>query len=484
MKTRIVLLFWLGFALAGMAQQQGDNAGNPDDHLWTLKECVDYAIANNLQVKRGELGVESGEINLRQARFNMLPSANASGSYGYNWGRGLDPVTNQFVASQRNNVSSLGASGSLLLFNNFRLQNQIKQNAADLSASKYDLAKAKNDVALNVITLFLNVVFNKEQVENANLQLESSKQQLERTRKQVEAGSLAKAEELNLEAQVASNELNLVNQNNALALSMLQLKQALQIPASQEFDVVIPQIDPEDLIIDQTRDEVFAIAHEIMPEVKSSRLKIESTHYGIKAARANLYPRLVMNGSLNTNYSKNSEAQFVSDGGYTLSESPIGYAGSTPVYSIRPTGNVMNTYKFRDQVSDNFYKSVGLTLQIPIFNNYSARAALQRAIIANEQEKINAKAVDNTLRQNIESAFNDALAAAKSYEASLKQVQARDEAYRMTKQRYEIGAANYVDYQIAENNLFQAKSDLARAKYNFIFRKKLLDFYQGKPIEY
>lgn len=487
MKKPPLLLFLFFIILVNQALAQTE-VSDLQGKKWTLRECVDYALAHNLQVKRSELNLESSEIDKTQSKMNMLPNANGSVSYGYNWGRGLDPVTNQFVSSQRNNFSSLGLNGSVTVFSWFRIQNSIRQYTNAYDASEQDLLKAKNDVTLNVITLFINIIFNKELVENARLQMVSSREQLEMTRKQVQAGSLPKVEELNLEAQVATNELNLINQENSLTFSLLQLKQAMQIPASVEFDVVIPEIEPEDLVLDQTRDEIFDIAKGTMPEIKSSQFMIESSYYAVKAARSNLYPRLSLNGSINTNYSKNSETRFVSDGGFGLSNDPIGFANdginpATPVYAIRPTGTYQDIYGFNDQVNDNLYKSVNLSLIIPIFNNHSARANLRRSMIANEQAKIGARETENVLRQSIETAYNDAVAASKTYSSSLRQVHAREEAFRMTKQRYDVGASNYVEWQVAENNLFQARTDLSRAKYNFIFRKKLLDFYQGKSIE-
>lgn len=447
-----LLLILVCLAISSYSQNASDTI---PEKTWTLRECVDYALAYNLQVRRGELNLEGSEIDLVQSKMALLPNANANLSYGYNWGRGLDPVTNQFVASQRNNVSSLGVSSSVTVFNLFRLQNTIKQSSRAYGASEQDLLRIRNDVTINVISLFLEVIFNKELVENARLQLASSQEQLVRTRKQVAAGSLAKIEELNLEAQVATNELNLINQENALVLSVLRLKQAMQIPASVNFDVDIPAIDPEDLILDQSRDEIFEIAKGTMPEIKGSQLNIQSSYYAVKVARANMYPRLSLNGSMNTNYS-----------------------GS----AINPLNPMQEEYRFNDQFNDNLYKSVSLSLILPIFNNHTGRSNVRRAMIVNEQSRITARETENTLRQNIETAYNDAVSSAKTYASSLKQVEAREEAFRITKQRYDIGASNYVEYQVAENNLFQARSDLARAKYNFIFRKRLLDFYQGKPI--
>ena len=482
MKQRVLLTASLILvAIAGFSQ--ASSSGSTTKKLWTLKECVDYALANNLQIKRSEYNVQTAGVNANQAKFALLPTANAQGNTGYNWGRGLDPVSNQFVSSQRNGFTSVGGQSSVTLFNGLRLQSNWKQTSREREASEMDLEKAKNDASLSVVTLFLNVLFNKEQVQNAQFQLSSSQQQLDRTKKQVAAGSLPRSNELNLEAQVATNEVNVITQENNLNLALLQLQQALQLPASDDFDVEAPEISPENLVVDQTRDEIFQIARGAMPEVKSADLRVESSYYAVRAARGNLLPRLSLNGSINSNYSSASETRFIPDGGYTISNSTGLYVDpTTPVYALQPTGTFQDIYGMQDQLKDNIYKSVSLSLTIPLFNNYVSRASLQRSIISNDVAKIGAKEIDNTLRQNVETAFNNALAASKTYNSTTKQVQAREEAFRMTKQRYDIGAANYVEYQVAENDLFQAKSDLARAKYDFIFRKKLLDFYQGKPL--
>ena len=189
----------------------------PTADKWSLKECVDYALANSLTIQRSNYNVETSEVDLRQAKFSRLPTLNASIGYGYSWGRGLDPTTNNFV-SQEIKSSSIQSNASLPIYNGMRIHNTIKQNQRTVAASEFDLAKAKNDLILNVANYFITVVFNKENVDNAKFQLASSQQQLERTKKQVAAGALAKSEELNLDAQVATNEVTLVQQENALAL--------------------------------------------------------------------------------------------------------------------------------------------------------------------------------------------------------------------------------------------------------------------------
>lgn len=485
----LLFSFVLLFAWSSKAQNKDSTSENG---AWSLKQCIDYALANSLAVQRSTYNVETAEVNLKQAKASLLPNLNGSASYGYNWGRSVNPVTNQFTTQEINYLSP-SLSSSVTIFNGFRIQNSIKQNTKDYQASQLDLQKSKNDLILNIASLFVNVIFNKEQVQNAKSQLSSSQQQYERTKKQVAAGALPKSNELNLDAQVATNELNVITRENALALALLQLKQALQLPASVPLDVITPDLDVEDLVLEQSRQEIFDIAKTTLPEVKSAQLKILSADYAVKAARGNLYPRLSLNGSVNSNYSSASDRErFIADGGDPIITYPqigvVGGPGGDAVYSNTPvvetSGYTVSGYGRMDQLKDNFARSLSLSLTLPIFNNLQTRATYQRTVINRQLAEISAKEIDNTLRQNVETSYNDAIAAAKTYNSSLRQVSAREEAFRMTKQRFDIGAVPYVEYQVAENDLFQAKSDLARAKYDFILKKKVLDFYQGKPIEY
>lgn len=474
----IALCLLLSFTTATAQQQQQI----PVDTAWTLKQCIDYAWTYSLFVKRSEFDVEDSKLTLTQAQLSRLPSINGQASYGYSWGRGLDPVTNQFTTQQIRS-SGVGASGSLPLIGGLNLHNTIRQSVQSFEASKLDLTKTKNDVALNVASLFIDVVFSKEQLANAKLQLASSEQQLDRTHKQVAAGSLARSEELNLDAQVATNELTVVQQENILVQAILKLKQALQIPAVQVFDVTVPDLDPEDLILNESRDQIYDIARQAMPEIKSANLRVESAYYGVKAAHGNFYPMLSLEGYIQTNYSSTSESKFVSDGGSVTY--PVGIVPSTGEQVITTgSSGTFQYYGLGGQFKDNIYRTLSLQLSIPIFNAYRTRTSYQRARITRGRALVTQQETDNTLRQNIETSFNDALAASKTYNASLRQVKARDEAFRITRQLFENGGANSVDYQVSENDLFRSKSDLARAKYNFIFKKKVLDFYQGKPLAY
>ncbi len=473
-----LLLFLVLFAGLGVSQGQ-------DVKKWTLKECVDIALENNLRIKRSVYNVESFRANLLQSKGAFLPSLNANGSYTNNYGRALNPTTNLFV--DRNSTAiSPSVTTSLTLFNGLRIQNTFRQNQRDVLAANHDLQKAKNDVVLNVVTLYTNVIFNQELFENAKYQLNSSQQQLDRIKKQVEAGSLSISNQLNQEAQVATNELNAINQENIMLLSVLQLKQAMQVPASESMQVDIPDLQLEDLILDKNAEAIYQIALESMPEIRSAMLKVESADLALKANRGSYMPRLLLNASASSNSSSiSTRRSFTSDGTYTVGTTPIGVANGQNVYPYNyNTQLVEDKYPHADQLSDNVFKAVTLQLSIPILNGFATRSNVQRAIINRELADVTVKETQNTLRQSIETAYNDAQAASRSYSASLRSVKAQEEAYRMNKQRFDVGALSIIEYQVSENDLFRAKSDLTRAKYNFIFKKKILDFYQGNPIEY
>jgi outer membrane protein len=454
----------------------------------TLQECVKVALDNNLSVKRSVYNVETNQISFLGAKGNFLPTLNLNASASQNYGRNLNPVTYQYFQGVTRTVNP-SLNGQLALFNGLRYQYTYKQSKKNVEAADLDLEKAKNDVIITVVTNYTNVILNKELYENAKFQLNSSQQQLERIKKQVAAGALPKSNELTQEATVATNETNLITQENAYNYSLLQLKQSMQVPASNDFQVVVPDIAMEDLQIDQTPEEIYAISSKTLPQVKSALLKVDAAQYAVRAARAGYYPRLSFTYAAVSNYNSASDkARYAVDPSGAKVPQTIGYVNSDPTLPvITQVSNqvfVSDSYHVTDQLSDNLYKNIGLSLSIPIMNGLQTRTSVQQAVINRELAAITVKETENTLRQSIETAYNNALAAAKTYSAAVKQVSANEEAFRMTAQRHEIGAATYIEYQVASNDLFSAKSSLARAKYNFIMTKKILEFYQGKTIEY
>lgn len=455
----------------------------------TLQECVKVALDNNLTVKRSVYNVESNRVGLLSAKGNFLPTLTLFGSGSQSYGRNLNPVTYQYFQGITRTVNP-SASGGLLLYNGFRNQYTYRQNKKNVDAADLDLEKAKNDVIIIVVTNYTTAILNKELLENAKFQLNSSQQQLERIQKQVAAGALPKSNELTQEATVATNETNLITQENTYNLSLLQLKQSMQVPASTALEIVVPDITMEDLVINQTPEEIYDVSTKTLPQVRSAMMKVEAAQFAVKSARAGYQPRLSFTYSAASNYNSASDkARYSVDPNAPKIPTTIGYVNADPTLPVitqvsAPPVQISDSYRVNDQLSDNIYKSIGLSLSIPILNGFQTRSNVQQAIINQELANITVKETQNTLRQSIETAYNEAIAAAKTYTAALKQVSANEEAFRMTQQRHQIGAATYIEYQVASNDLFSAKSSLARAKYNFIFKKKILEFYQGKTIEY
>lgn len=488
-KRYLYLLFLLILAAPVVKAQEASAA-------WTLEKCVDYALENNLNMELGRLNIESNRITWQQNKANRYPNANASASYGSNWGRSINPTTNDFVARQ-NYASSMSLNSSVVLFNWGNINNRIKQANVNYEASKLDFEKTQNDVILNVVSFYVNVIFNQELVENARLQLNNTEQQLERIKKQVEVGSLPLTNLLDMESQKSTDELSLVNAQNNLELAILQLKQVMQMPASDDLSIVIPEVDVEENPeMDLNSEQVYQNALMNMPEIKSADLGVRSADLGMKIGRAALYPTIRLSGGLSSNYSDFVTERFVPDGSLNTVDADLdGIPDTQPIGLVQSTGDVVVTpvlvpggnyedFGFLTQIQENRSTFASIGINIPIFNGLNARSGLQRAILTQKQAEVTAQQVRNTLRQTIERAYNDVAAASKAYSQSLQQVEALEESFRVTEQRYNLQTVNFFDYQVANNNLFIARSNLLRAKYDYIFKQKILDFYLDKPLTF
>lgn len=477
--TKTTLMLLLSFSLV-----KGQDNGPGE--TWSLEECINYAWENNLNVRNSELNQLGTEINLKQSQWALAPNLNAGGSLGKSFGRTIDPVTNNFVS--RDFLSGgISANASVNLYQGGMMRNTIKRNKIDVEASQYDLEKAKNDIALNVATNYLNVLLNREQLANAEFQLEVTKQQLERTKVLVAAGSLPLTNQLDLESQVASNEVSVVNAENTLSISILNLKQSMQMPAIEDLEIEVPELAVENVAIEVTdSDEIYKIALTTQPEVKSAELGVESSDIGVKISKSGFLPSLSVAGSLTTNYSDQA-VQITGTQDVNVPAAPIGFVQGTnetvlsnPRTVTIPTRN--ENYVWNDQFEDNLGQSVRVNLNIPIFNRLATKSSVQRAEIQKQRAEITAQNTKNTLRQNVETAHTNAIASYKSYQASLKRVAALEETFRATQQQYNVGTAHFTDFQVASNNLFAARAALTQSKYSFIFRVKILDFYLGNPI--
>ncbi|MCK5068685.1 MAG: TolC family protein [Bacteroidales bacterium] len=449
---------------------------------WSLEVCIQYAMENNIQIKQSVLNTEYNENLLKQSKLGQIPSLSGSTNYTYSWGRALDETTYRFSDNQQINSINLGLNSFTNLFNGLRVRNTILQNELNLLASYEDVEKVRNDISLNIAAAYLTIMFNKELESVTESQLEITGQQVERTLKMVDAGKLARGNFLELQAQYASEELNLVNAENQLAISLLNLQQILDLPIDTAFDVAIPELaDPDEdpLVINAL--EVYRIAEQDMPEIKSAVLGLESAEKGLAIAKGGRSPQLYLSANFNTGYS-DIRQQVV--GLSPPMQVPIGVtAGGETVYTINEQEiPEYGAYAFFEQMRDNTSTGVGLGLSIPIFNGWQVNANIDNARIMHKNAQLELQSKKLTLYATIQQAYADALAALKKFNATQQALVSMEESFKYTEKKFEVGLVNTVDYNISKNQLTATQSDLLQAKYDFIFRTKILNFYKGEPI--
>lgn len=456
---------------------------------WSLQECADYALANNITIKRSEQLVRSNEALFFQSKAALLPSINGSASYNFNAGRTLDPTTQDFV-NQNVQSSNLGVTGSLLLFQGGQQLNSIKQSRTLVAASQLDVQQSKNDVALNVVIYYAQVLSMQELLEIAKLQVNTSDLQVQRTSKLVQAGSLPETNLLDLKAQLAADRTALITAQNNLNIARLNLMQAMNLPATDNFTVEKIEVPvPTSAEYEKGVQEVYEVAEKTQPFVQSADLKVQSSRIGVAVARGAYFPSLSLVAGFSTNY---SNARVLFEGGGTNPIPPnniIGYVlgnAGAPV-SNAPVDQIPRTeikYHYFDQVKDNLSQFVGIRLNIPILNGWQTRTAVSRSYINLRTDEIAAQTTRIQLRQTLEQAYNNMRAAAAQYSSSVEQVAALELAFKATENRFNVGLLNSVDYALAKVNLDRARATLVQAKYDYILRTKVLDFYQNKPLSF
>ncbi len=466
--TLSIMLF--AALISGRAQQ-----------AWSLEECIQYAMENNIQIKQSVLNTEYNENLLKQSKLGQIPNLNANGNYTFSWGRVLDQTTYRYQDNQQSNSISMGFSSSANLFQGLRVRNTIAQNNLNLMASYQDVEKIKNDISLNIAAAYLAIMFNRELLAVTENQLGITGQQVERTGKMVDAGKLAKGNLLELQAQYAGEELNLVNAENQLAISLLNLQQILDLPIDSAFDVVIPELaDPDEDPLLFNALEVYRIAETAMPEIKSAELNMESSEKGLKIAKGGRSPQLNAFANYNTGYFDLREKAISFNEGQRI---PLGEtAGGEQVYSYPQDIPVLGAYPFFEQIRDNASAGVGLGLSIPIFNGWMVNSNIANARLSLENAQLNLQSEKLTLYATINQAYADAIAALKSFNASNQALVSMAESFKYTEKKFEVGLVNTVDYNVSKIQLTRTQSDLLQAKYDFIFRIKILNFYKGEPI--
>ncbi|PKP05091.1 MAG: hypothetical protein CVU11_01460 [Bacteroidetes bacterium HGW-Bacteroidetes-6] len=472
MKKLIIAIFLLS-AFWGYGQKQ-----------WSLEECIVYARENNLSLKLQQLNVQLAELSVFRSKAALLPGISAGATHNYNYGRTVDMYTNQF-ATDRVQSNNFYLSGNVTVFNGFRLINSWKQSELEAEAARLDAVQATQDISLSIATAYLQVLYSLELVNNAQNQLNVTQLQLERTRKLQVAGAVSRGNLLSIEAQAASEESQLVNAENQLSIAYLTLAQMLDLDDVASFQIVVPEIMMPDTaaFLLQNPNDIYRFAESNQPGVQSAEIKIESAEKSLDIARAGRYPSLSLSGSWGSGYSGASRrVTGINMDGYDTT----GFTSeSINEYVLSPSWSYSyETIPFADQIKDNVNKSIGLTLSVPLFNRFNTSTAIKQAKINVEMAKIGFEQEKRNLQKTIQQAYNDAAGALKRYQAAKKQADALREAFKYMDERFNVGAANPVEYSDSKNKLITAESDMLQARYEFIFRSKILDYYLGKEITF
>ena len=465
----------------------GKTVGAQNAEKWDLRKCVEYAMQNNISVRQADVQARLTDLTHQQSKLSQYPSANLQNSSGYQFGRSIDPSTNQFT-----NAKILFANHSLNvnldLFNWFSKKNTIAANRFQAEADLLGVAKAKDDVALNVANAYLQILLNAEQIKISDVQIKQSSEQLGTIQKQVDAGSLPELNLAEIEAQLANDSSTLITADANYKLSILQLKALLNIDADKPFDVEMPPVEliPVEPLAELDPAAVFLLATANLPQQKINDLNLQAAIKNVAVAKGRMYPSLSLFGGLDTRYSnaqklyvKSFIRDFVSIGTVTVGGTP--YLVSTLDQQTIPTGFSKNTY-FR-QVSDNFSQSIGLGLNIPIFNGGTARTNWKKAKLNVESVELQKELDSKTLKQDIYQAHANAVAAMQKFNATSKSVETSQKAYDFAKKRFDVGLLKTIDLITNQNNLFRAKINKAAAQADYVFKMKLLEFYKGQGLK-
>lgn len=416
--------------------------------LWSLEKCVNYAIENNIQIKQQALNVNYNQNQLEQAKYDIYPSLN--GNINQNFSFGLSTGNDNINVSGNSMSLGMSLSSNMTLFNGFTKRNTIEQRNFDLQASLQDLEKAKDDISLSVASAYLDILFNKELVAAQQEQIRVTQQQLEYNQKQVDAGNMAKGKLLETEAQLANEELTLTNYENQLQISLLNLIQLLELKEVDGFDIVIPDFDANSLTAElASANQIYAKAVLKRPEIISRELKLQSAEKANEIAWAQQLPVLSLNASIGDSY--------------------------TNIFDV-------DNASFANQINDYFRTSVGLSLYIPIFNGFSAKLNHQNALLNYENVKHDLQLEKNNLLKEIQQVHANATAAMKKYYSSEKALNSAREAFRYVQEKFNLGIVTPLEYNDSKNKVTSAQSSYLQAKYEYIFRIKILDFYLGNKI--
>lgn len=460
--------------LALTAVKQVNAQGN-----WDLQQCIDFAQKHSLQLRQNALQTQISKNNLNQSKAAVLPSVNAGASHVYNFGQTIDRFTNEF-ANTRVLSQNFYVSANATLFNGLSQYNNIKANEYSYKASTENLLQQQNDLSLNVATAFINVIFTDELLKIAQNQYAITKEQFERTQKLVAAGSLAKSVEYDLKAQLANEDVNVTNADNNYQLAVLNLKQLMTADSVNNFSITKPAIDVSDANLQAISiQNIYETALKNQHVIQANQYSILSAEKRLAATQGLATPNISVNGSLGTGTSGLAKDII---GAKITGYNVIGLTTKGDSVLTPRTELLTRNTSFTDQFKNNANRSIGLSITIPIFNGLQNHTAIKNAKIQVLNAKLTQDIAEQNLYRTIAQAYANAKAALNRYNANKTNLEASEQSFNFAQQRFNVGAINTFEFNQAKTRLATAQGNLAQAKYDYVFRMKVLDFYQGKPL--
>jgi outer membrane protein len=461
-------------------------AGSPAliaQEVWSLERCVRHAIDNSLFVRNTELGEKFAVIDVSQSKHARFPSLNASSGAGLNFGRIINPATNNFE-TENSFFSNVGLSSGILLYQGGLITNSIRQADLNLNAAREDIQQAKNNIALQVALSYLNVLFADENLQNARERHRLSQAQLEQIDRMIAAGTRPESERYDIVAQMALDEQEIVRYQNDRVINLLGLKQLMRLDPEYPLEVEKPEVSIEGMeaFENYTLASVFDAALKSQPQIQAQEYRIRSAQVGESIARANLIPRLTLGGSIGTNYSDLDQRAL----GFQSVRIPtpgVYINGEEALFEVEddiPTG--LETTPLFDQFDNNLGYGFTVNLSIPLYNNYNSKAGIERAKLTTTQAQLNDEDIRQTLKTDIQNALAAARAARETLNASERAFEAADIAYRNADRRFALGTINNYDFISARNRLDAARVNSTIAKYDYLFRAKVIEYYLGRGL--
>lgn len=446
---------------------------------WTLQECITYAIDNNISIKQADLTLLTAEVDKKDAIGNFFPTLNANANNAWNTGL-TQNITTGVLQTQTTRNSSYGVSSGVTIYNGSANVYRLQRAKMSMIAAQYNVEQLEDNIMLNVSNAYLNVLFNKENLKQLEAQHLITGKQLKQTEDLVEAGSLPRGDVLEVKATYANEEQQIVAARNDIQISRITLAQILNLTDYENFDIADPALgDINAFILDEGADAIFRSALENRYEVKIAEQNTAIAEQDVKLAKAARMPSI--SGFFNYNTRESGQGRFNSFLDPNNPTRPIGIVESTGETVVAPnfTGSIGNPLPFFDQLSNNDGITYGIGIQLPIFNGFSVKNNIERSKLNVENNKLIEEQTKLDLKRNIFQSVNDATGAQATYAASQEALEARELAVEYARNRFEVGLMNAFDYNQAQTQLTNAQIVALRAKYDYIFRLKILELFTG-----